>query len=184
MVRLQSFEVLCGSLKSLQRRCSIPAKNSGQSQHFAVSLQKSRLRMSQYRRPNPIQVEAVPANNPLPRKRLASLPDHMPRTNVGKVRWLWPHIQKAEQAGRKLTEIWEAAREDGIEMTYKQFALCVWRVRRKLQPVAAAAAPTPPAEATPLATGDPFQNIRAQREKNTRRAFDFDPFSIDKDYLK
>lgn len=108
----------------------------------------------------------------------------MPRTNVGKVRWLWPHIQKAEQAGRKLTEIWEAAREDGIEMTYKQFALCVWRVRRKLQPAVTGAEPTQPAEAAATDTSDPFQNIRAQREKNTRRAFDFDPFSIDKDYLK
>lgn len=51
----------------------------------------------------------------------------MPRTNVGKVRWLWPHIQKAE--------------------------------------------PAKPAEATPAEMSDPFQNIRAQREKNTSRAF-------------
>lgn len=111
----------------------------------------------------------------------------MPRTNVGKVRWLWPHIQNAERAGRKLKEIWEAASEDGVEMTYKQFALCVWRVRRKLhrvQPTAPVRNETSHPPEVAGQTADPFQNIRAEREKNSRGAFDYDPFSIDKEYLK
>jgi hypothetical protein len=109
---------------------------------------------------------------------------------MGKVLWIWPLIQEALNAGRKLKEIWQAAELDGIGMTYKQFALCVWRVRRKrkLDPPAPLAftPPAPDVSPAPAPTErphDPFLNLRIQREKRKARTFEYNPFP-DPDLLK
>ena len=76
-------------------------------------------------------------------------------------------------------------------MTYKEFTVYVSRIRRKKIPLPrqdqeefhsrflSTEASLPSAEA-----GDPFQNLRMQREKKRIGGFEFDPFSDNKDLIE
>lgn len=88
--------------------------------------------------------------------------------------------------GKKLREVWDAARSDGFDIPYPQFRVYVSRLRNRLlnhrpepapQPCAAdkSAATSPSGSPAP---SDPFRNLREQREKKQSTGFDYDPFSI------
>jgi hypothetical protein len=49
---------------------------------------------------------------------LHSLPSTQPATMIGQVIWAWVEIEAGLAAGMKLKEVWEAARFDGLEMSY------------------------------------------------------------------
>ena len=55
----------------------------------------------------------------------------MAQLKVAKVLWLWPEIAASLDAGWKLKDIWRAALQHGIQMTYKQFTVDVCQTRRK-----------------------------------------------------
>jgi hypothetical protein len=119
-------------------------------------------------------------------RRLGSLPQHPPPSKTGKVIWAWPKIADALSAGWRLSQIWEALREDGIEMPYNQFRVYVSRIRRRNltvdpPPANLPANPQPPAE---TAASDPYSGIRKQRKLKHRSGFEYDPFSTDKDLLE
>ena len=118
--------------------------------------------------------------------RLGSLPQQPPPSKTGKVIWAWPKIVNALNAGWRLGQIWEALREDGIEMPYNQFRVYVSRIRRRKltvapQPVSPPTDAQPPAEPT---ASDPYSAIRKQRKLKHRSGFEYDPFSTDKDLLE
>ena len=118
--------------------------------------------------------------------RLESLPQQPPPSNTGKVIWAWPKIVNALNAGWRLSQIWEALREDGIEMPYNQFRVYVSRIRRRKltvapQPVSPPTDAQTPAEPT---ASDPYSGIRKQRNLKHRSGFEYDPFSTDKDLLE
>jgi hypothetical protein len=123
---------------------------------------------------------------------LRSLPGVEPLTGTGKVAWIWLEIEAALATGKKLKEVWDAARRDGLEIPYPQFRVYVSRLRNRqsrarltdLEPsLRAAGAPIDvrlPQVPTP---SDPFQNLREQRGKNQAAGFDYDPFSIQKKFI-
>ena len=41
---------------------------------------------------------------------LRTLPSVEPATSTGRVAWIWPEIEAALRAGKKLREVWEAVR--------------------------------------------------------------------------
>jgi hypothetical protein len=110
----------------------------------------------------------------------------MPQTKGGRVLWVWPEIVSGLDAGWKLKDIWKAALQDGIEMTYKEFTVYVSRIRRKKKrfpqadredrhlPFRGADEPTSSESA------DPFQNLRQQRDRKRAGGFELDPFSDNK----
>ena len=120
---------------------------------------------------------------------LHSLPSTQPATKIGQVIWAWAEIEAGLAAGMKLKEVWEAARLDGLEMSYAQFRVYISRIRRRRQrtpptsqqlPSSVAncepGPPTPPPH-------DPFHNLREQREKKKQTTFEYDPFSINKNLI-
>ena len=122
---------------------------------------------------------------------LRTLPSVEPATSTGRVAWIWPEIQAALGTGKKLREVWDAARADGFDIPYPQFRVYVSRLRNRLlnhrpepapQPCAAdgSAATSPSAY---LPASDPFRNLREQREKKRSTGFDYDPFSIQKELI-
>jgi len=122
---------------------------------------------------------------------LRKLPSVEPATSTGRVAWIWPEIEAALGTGKKLREVWDAARADGFDIPYPQFRVYVSRLRNRLlnhppepapQPCAADAAAATPASA-PLAQSDPFRNLREQRKKKQSTGFDYDPFSIQKELI-
>jgi hypothetical protein len=89
----------------------------------------------------------------------------------------------------KLREVWEAARLDGLEIPYPQFRVYVSRLRRK-QKKPSQSLPQPPPTHTSVGRGeadpsrsDPFRNLREQREKKQQSGFEYDPFSINKNFI-
>lgn len=111
----------------------------------------------------------------------------MPQSKAGKVLWVWPEIVAGLDAGWKLKDIWKAALQDGIEMTYKEFTVYVSRIRRKKNRLPPQDRDEPHSRfrstetSLPSSEGaDPFQNIRQQREKKRIGGFEFDPFSDNK----
>ena len=123
---------------------------------------------------------------------LKSLPSHQPDTDTGQVLWMWPEIQAALAAGRTVKEIWEAARQDGVDIAYPQFRVYVWRLRR-WQNARSAGHPTdsrhhdlpqPTEKATPTPGKppiDPLYNIRVQLERKRQSNFEYNPFPDPKD---
>jgi hypothetical protein len=91
--------------------------------------------------------------------------------------------------GKKLREVWEAIRADGLEIPYPQFRVYVSRIRMRqsrqhrsettASPRAAADSNAEPQAESPVRS-DPFRNVREQREKKQSDGFGFDPFSIQK----
>ena len=117
--------------------------------------------------------------------RLGSLPQQPPPSKTGKVVWAWPKIVDALNAGWRLSQVWEALREDGIEMPYNQFRVYVSRIRRRK--VTVTPQPSPPMRSpAPAETtaSDPYSTIRKQRKLKHRSGFEYDPFSTDKDLLE
>jgi len=119
---------------------------------------------------------------------LGTLPSIEPATSTGRVAWIWPEIEAALGTGKKLREVWEAARADGLNIPYAQFRVYVSRLRhrRRNQPpesasqaCAAAKSATTSASESPEVS-DPFRNLREQREKKQSTGFTYDPFSIQK----
>jgi hypothetical protein len=91
--------------------------------------------------------------------------------------------------GKKLREVWEAIRADGLEIPYPQFRVYVSRIRMRhsrqhrsetsTSPHASACPNAEPQRESPVRP-DPFRNVREQREKKQSDGFNFDPFSIQK----
>ncbi len=84
--------------------------------------------------------------------------------------------------------MWQAAQQDGLDISYAQFRVYLSRLRRrsesripKPQPPAAIPGeePGPPTTGTP----DPFRNLRRQREKKKQSGFEYDPFSTRKNLV-
>jgi len=120
---------------------------------------------------------------------LRSLPSTQPATKIGQVIWAWAEIEAGLAAGMKLKEVWAAARRDGIEMSYAQFRVCVSRLRRRRHS-APRTVPEQPPQQTNANNGspdpsrsDPFRNLREQREKKQQSGFEYDPFSINKNFI-
>jgi hypothetical protein len=132
---------------------------------------------------------------PQPRRRksrsdlvhLRSLPSTQPATKIGQVTWAWGEIEAGLAAGMKLKEVWEAARKDGLDTSYAQFRVYISRLRRQRQRSTAATLPPPVVNEKPgvptLPQADPFQNLREQREKKKQSIFEYDPFSINKNFI-
>jgi len=122
---------------------------------------------------------------------LRTLPSVEPATRTGRVAWIWPEIEAALGTGKKLREVWEAARADGLDIPYPQFRVYVSRLRNRLLNHPPAPAPQPHAADKSGATrasgssasSDPFRNLREQREKKQSTGFDYDPFSIQKQLI-
>jgi len=120
---------------------------------------------------------------------LHSLPSTQPATKIGQVIWAWAEIEAGLAAGMKLKEVWAAASRDGIEMSYAQFRVCVSRLRRRRHR-APPTVPEQPPQQTNADSGspdpsrsDPFRNLREQREKKQHSGFEYDPFSINKNFI-
>jgi len=122
---------------------------------------------------------------------LRTLPSAEPATSTGRVAWIWPEIEAALGTGKKLREVWDAARADGFDIPYPQFRVYVSRLRNRLlrhppapalQPCAADKSAATSASASPVAS-DPFRNLREQRERKQSAGFDYDPFSIQKQLI-
>ena len=120
---------------------------------------------------------------------MRSLPSTQPATKIGQVTWAWAEIEAGLAAGKKLKEVWEAANRDGLEMSYAQFRVCVSRLRRR-RLRAPPTVPEQPPQQTNADNGspdqsrsDPFRNLREQREKKLKSGFEYDPFSINKNFI-
>ena len=105
------------------------------------------------------------------------------------VAWIWPEIVDSLATGKKLREVWEAIRADGLEIPYPQFRVYVSRIRmrqsrqHRSEPAAvprAAAYQCTEVQPGSSEPSDPFRNVREQREKKQSDGFGFDPFSIQK----
>ena len=125
-----------------------------------------------------------------------------PATAAGKVLWAWPQILAALQRGWRMSDVWSAMREDGIEVPYDHFRVYVSRIRRRIArqsiqltaPLAQSEvqanlgkAASPNSESTmpgPPAAADPYLAVRAQRKLKQQSGFEYDPFSSDKDLLE
>jgi hypothetical protein len=120
---------------------------------------------------------------------LRSLPSTQPSTKIGQVTWVWAEIEAGLAAGMKLKEVWEAARRDGLKISYAQFRVYISRLRRRRQPSTAGSLQPPPKvpacePGLPIPSpSDPFRNLREQREKKKHEMFEYDPFSINKDLI-
>lgn len=122
---------------------------------------------------------------------LRSLPGVEPLTGTGKVAWIWPEIEAALATGKKLREVWDAARTDGLNIAYPHFRVYVSRLRNKarwrqseleaLRRAAGDSSAAPPPQSP--APSDPFCNLREQREKKQSDGFHYDPFSIQKQLI-
>lgn len=118
-------------------------------------------------------------------KRLSNLPEQRPRTKAGQIRWLWPEIQAAINAGHTLREIWEALAEDGIRIHYSNFRFYVARLRRIAELRSEKPALTVQPHSDDLReqsghTPDPLANVK-EREANRPR-FEYRP-GLDEDKL-
>ena len=105
--------------------------------------------------------------------------------------WIWPEIEAALGGGKKLREVWEAARADGFDIPYPQFRVYVSRLRKRQrihlpEPSPLPSAPPKTATSASGATmpNDPFRNLRDQRERKESTGFNYDPFSIQKDLIE
>jgi hypothetical protein len=122
---------------------------------------------------------------------LRTLPSVEPATGTGRVAWIWPEIEAALATGKKLREVWDAACADGFDIPYPQFRVYVFRLRGRLRNHSPAPEPQLYASDKSDATsgpgsqpsGDPFRNLREQREKKESNSFDYDPFSIQKQLI-
>jgi hypothetical protein len=95
--------------------------------------------------------------------------------------------------GKTVREIWEAAQRDGLNIPYPHFRVYVSRLRRRERLRYQRSLPTANPRGKAMATeegymtdehpADPFDNLRAQREKKQGTSFAYDPFSTRKDLI-
>jgi hypothetical protein len=138
------------------------------------------------------------AHHPVRRRKddlvnIRSLATREPATGTGKVMWIWPEIEASLATGKKLREVWEAIRADGLDIPYPQFRVYVSRIRSRQSrqhqletattPRAAAESSAQSQPESPAPPPDPFANLRAQREKKQSDGFTYDPFSIQKQLI-
>lgn len=138
--------------------------------------------------------------------RLAALPAEKPATKAGQVRWVWPEIRAALASGHKLKAICQRLNEIGIEIGYPELVVYVQRLREyqardaktnSVAPTAPNPAERMPSRRQPDGVGmemvtlrpsqsshDALANIRQEREKKRRSAFQIDPFSDNKNLLE
>jgi hypothetical protein len=120
---------------------------------------------------------------------LRSLPSAQPATKIGQVTCAWGEIEAGLAAGMKLKEVWEAARKDGIDTSYAQFRVYIFRLRCRRQRSSTAPFPPPAvgngaSSHTDSPQRDPFSNLREQRErKKVDAGFEYDPFSINRNLI-
>lgn len=123
---------------------------------------------------------------------LRTLPSVEPATGTGRVAWIWPEIEAALGTGKKLREVWDAARADGFDIPYPQFRVYVSRLRHRrrlnhppepAQQPGAAVKSAAASASEPPPPSDPFRNLREQREKKQSAGFNYDPFSIQKQLI-
>ena len=124
---------------------------------------------------------------------LRSLLGAEPATSTGRVAWIWPEIEASLATGKKLREVWDAIRADGLDIPYPQFRVYVSRIRSRQSrqrrfetattPRAAAESSSEPPPPSPAPPPDPFRNLREQREKKQSDRFSYDPFSIQKQLI-
>src|ERR1700678_3932772 len=62
---------------------------------------------------------------------LRALPGVEPATSTGRAAWIWPEIEAGLATGKKLREVWDAVRADGLDIPYPQFRVYVSRVRSR-----------------------------------------------------
>jgi hypothetical protein len=117
---------------------------------------------------------------------LRSLSATQPSTKIGQVTWAWAEIEAGLAAGMKLKEIWEAAKRDGLEVSYAQFRVYVSRLRRRQRQSKATQTQPPPAamantgDVQPATRLDPLRNLREERDKAKQSGFEYYPFLINK----
>ncbi len=139
--------------------------------------------------PNPVSPSKKRTKSDL--VHLGTLPSVEPATSTGRVAWIWPEIQAALGTGKKLREVWDAARADGFDIPYPQFRVYVSRLRHRLlnhptEPapqLGAAENSAAKLASASTAASDPFQNLREQRQKKQSTGFEYDPFSIQKELI-
>jgi hypothetical protein len=179
-------------LAGAENRCRLFTKCSQTVAHR----KKDAIRCPDWFSPFPLYVRSNPGNvmdtTPQGRRRksrsdlvhLRCLPSNQPATKIGQVAWAWKEIEAGLAAGMKLKEVWEAARKDGLDISYAQFRVYISRLRHRRQ--RSTAAPLPPSVGNgepglPVSLpSDPFNNLREQREKKKQSGFEYDPFSINK----
>jgi hypothetical protein len=130
-------------------------------------------------------------NSELPHlQHLVKMP---PRTATGRVTAAWAVIRSNLAAGKSLREVYEAAKEDGLDVAYAQFRVYVHRLRKRdlrrgLAPVSVRShgptklqkaepqrdAPEKLVRPLPGAPSDPLRNVREQRAR--KNSFEYDPF--------
>ena len=66
-------------------------------------------------------------------EKLAGAP---PKRKAALIRSLLPGIEAALHSGQSLKDIWEALRNEGLQMTYHVFHMTVWRARKTRKPAA------------------------------------------------
>jgi len=107
---------------------------------------------------------------------------------------MWPEIQAGLATGKKLKQVWEAARQDGLHISYPHFRVYVSRLRRREQTqkvqrpqrdqqLQSAAPPhdgTAEHREVPI---DPLYNVRVQLEKKRQSHFEYNPFPDPKDTI-
>jgi hypothetical protein len=117
---------------------------------------------------------------------LRSLLSVPPETATAQVTAAWGEIEAGLARGMKLTEVWEAAKLDGLEIRYPQFRVYVSRLRRRQRGSSTPQLPllsTNVEQSLPNPPPDPFRNLREQREKKKQSIFEYDPFSINKNLI-
>ncbi|MGD1092495.1 MAG: hypothetical protein ABSB35_10965 [Bryobacteraceae bacterium] len=133
---------------------------------------------------------------------LRGLSAEKPTTKMGQIRWAWREIQEALAAGHTLQRVHQRLNDAGIEIGYRTLSMYIGRLKREHQSrraySAAAAGQAgkavlkgPAAGQAPgklLATvpvsGDPFANIRRERERKRSAGFEYDAFSTNKNLLE
>jgi hypothetical protein len=114
---------------------------------------------------------------------LNALPGHRPARKSAQIRWLWPEISEALDAGHTIGDIRRELALDGLEISYSNLRTHVARLRKSnpLQPtVDRHAAPTvPPAAGVPA--GVPLDVPPTNR--TSRAALPYDPLENLRDRL-
>jgi hypothetical protein len=127
--------------------------------------------------------------------RLQQLTAERPVTKMGQIRSVWPEIQQALAAGHTLQRVHECLGEAGIEIGYRTLSLYLGRLKREQPPDAIRHGNKVPGKSNFLSdfrsgpprndpAGDPFANIRREREKRHDAAFEYDAFSTNKRLLE
>jgi len=107
--------------------------------------------------------------NPVAIPNLTAFTERLPKTRIGIMRFLWPHIRNCLESGYKLREIHQALKLDGIEMAYSTLCWAVAELRQRGTPESPVPATTTKSPTAPhgreqqpagRADGDPLGNLK------------------------